>query len=42
MAISKWQLNPFERVMFKVALALAGILVAIRIGAIILASFYSR
>jgi hypothetical protein len=34
MAISNWQLNPFERVLFRVALALAGLLVAVRLGAV--------
>ena len=35
MAVSGWQLNRFERTLFRVALALAGILVVVRIGAVI-------
>ncbi len=37
MPLTSWQLNRFERVLFGVALALAGVLVAVRIGAIVLA-----
>ena len=37
MPFSNWQLNRFERVLFGVALTLAGLLVAVRIGAILLA-----
>ncbi|MGB2606176.1 MAG: hypothetical protein WBC78_21395 [Candidatus Sulfotelmatobacter sp.] len=29
-----WQMNRFERIMFRVALALAGLIVVIRLGAV--------
>lgn len=35
MAVSNWQLNRFERVLFWLALALAGVLVAVRVGAMV-------
>jgi len=34
MAASNWQLNPFERILFRVALVLAGLLVAVRLAAV--------
>ena len=34
MAVSEWQLNRFEKILFRVALALAAIIVAVRVGAI--------
>ena len=34
MAVSNWQLNPFERILFRLALALAGVVVAVRVGAV--------
>jgi len=37
MPVFNWQLNRFERVLFRVALALAGVLLAVRVGAIVLA-----
>lgn len=37
MAVSNWQLNPFERFLFRVALVLAGLLVAVRLGAVVIA-----
>jgi hypothetical protein len=36
MAVSGWQLNRFERTLFRVAIALAGLLVLVRIAAIVL------
>jgi len=35
MPASNWQLNRFERILFRVAIVLGGILVAVRIGAMI-------
>jgi hypothetical protein len=35
MPITNWQLNPFERILFRVALALGIILVAVRLAAIL-------
>ncbi len=35
MAVSRCQLNRFERILFSAALALAGLIVAVRIGAIV-------
>jgi hypothetical protein len=35
MAVSGFQLNPFERVLFRVALVLAALLVVVRVGAVI-------
>lgn len=32
MATSAWQMNRFERILFRVALALAGLIVVVRIG----------
>ena len=34
MPVSRWQLNRFERILFSVALALAALIVAIRVGAV--------
>jgi len=39
MAILGWQLNRFERILFWAAIILAGVLVVVRIGAIILLTF---
>ena len=39
MAVSEWQLNRFERVLFSVALILAGLLVIVRIGAVVILPF---
>jgi hypothetical protein len=36
MAVSRWQVNRFERMLFRAALILAGLILAVRIGAIIL------
>jgi hypothetical protein len=36
MAVSNWQLNRFERFLFRSALILAGLLVIARIGAMLL------
>jgi hypothetical protein len=36
MAVSHWQLNRFERVLFWAALILGGVLIGARIGAILL------
>jgi hypothetical protein len=41
MAISNWQMNRFERVLFGVALAIALLIVLVRIAAMILV-WYSR
>jgi hypothetical protein len=35
MAVSNWQLNRFERLLFRVALAVAVLLVAVRVGAVL-------
>ena len=35
MAVSNWQLNGFERVLFRLALALAAVIVAVRMGAVV-------
>jgi hypothetical protein len=32
MAVSAWQMNRFERILFRVAVCLAGLIVAVRIG----------
>jgi len=37
MPVCNWQRSRFERVLFAVALALAGVLIALRIGAIVMA-----
>jgi len=34
MTVSQWQLNRFERLLFKVALVLAIVIIAVRVGAI--------
>ena len=39
MAVSRWQLNRFERVLFWAALVLGGVLVAARLGAVIVLTF---
>lgn len=39
MAVSRWQLSRFERILFRAALVLAGLLVAARIGAIVILTF---
>jgi hypothetical protein len=36
MAVSSWQLNRFERFLFWAALVFAGVLIVVRIGAILL------
>jgi hypothetical protein len=36
MAVSGWQLNRFERFLFRAALVLAGVLILVRIGAMLL------
>jgi hypothetical protein len=36
MAVSSWQLNRFERMLFRAAVALAALLIAARIGAMLL------
>jgi len=33
MPASQWQLNRFERILFRIALGLAAIIVAVRVGA---------
>jgi len=35
MAASNWQLNRFERVLFRVAILLGAVLIAVRIGAML-------
>ena len=35
MAASNWQLNRFERILFRIALLLGAILVAVRLGAMV-------
>jgi len=35
MAVYKWQLNRFERLLFRLALALAAAVVAVRVGAVL-------
>ena len=35
MSASDWNLNPFERILFRVALLLAFVLISVRLGAII-------
>jgi hypothetical protein len=37
--VSRWQLNRFERVLFVAALALAAVIIAVRVGAIIVLSY---
>lgn len=39
MAVSGWELSRFERVLFVVALVLAGILIVVRIGAVLILPF---
>ena len=39
MAVSGWELNRFERVLFVLALVLAGILVMVRVGAVLILPF---
>ncbi len=38
MAASGWQLNRFERVLFWMALVLAGVLIVLRLGAVVFLS----
>lgn len=35
MPVSEWKLNPFERILFRVALVLAFVLIAVRVGAVL-------
>lgn len=35
MTVSGWQLNRFERILFRIALILAGIILAVRVGAVL-------
>jgi hypothetical protein len=37
--VSRWQLNRFERILFVAALALAAVIIAVRVGAIIVFSY---
>jgi hypothetical protein len=39
MAVSRWQLNRFERILFGAALALAVLIVAVRVGAILVMGY---
>jgi hypothetical protein len=39
MAVSRWQLSGFERILFRTALVLAGLLIAVRIGAVAILTF---
>ncbi len=39
MAISLWQMNRFERILFRIALALGILLISIRLGAIVVVWF---
>ena len=39
MAVSGWQLSRFERILLRAALVLAGLLVAVRIGAVVILTF---
>ena len=34
MAVSEWQMSRFERILFRIALALAVLIVAVRLGAV--------
>jgi NhaP-type Na+/H+ or K+/H+ antiporter len=40
MAVSGWQLNRFERFLFWAALVLAGLLIVVRIGAVLLLTMF--
>lgn len=42
MAVSGWQLNRFERALFWAALVLAGVLVVVRIAAMLLLTIFHR
>jgi hypothetical protein len=35
MSVSDWQMNRFERILFRVALSMAGLIIAVRIGAVL-------
>jgi Mg/Co/Ni transporter MgtE len=35
MAVSEWRMNRFERILFRAALILAGLIVAVRLGAVV-------
>jgi hypothetical protein len=39
MSISGWQLNQFERFLFWAALVLGGVLIVVRVGAMLLLTF---
>ena len=39
MVVSRWQLNRFERILFGAALALAVLIVAVRVGAILVMGY---
>jgi hypothetical protein len=39
MAVSGWQLNRFERILFKTALVLGGLLVVARIASVVILTF---
>ncbi len=40
MAVTGCQLNRFERILFKVALLLAGLLIVVRVGVMLLLTFF--
>lgn len=40
MAISGWRLNRFERILFRAAVLLAGLLILVRIGAIAVLTWF--
>lgn len=40
MAVSGWQLNRFERCLFWAALLVGGVLILVRIGAMLLLTFF--
>lgn len=42
MAGSEWQLNRFERILFRIALGLAAVIVAVRIGVIAMLWYLHR
>jgi len=39
MAISEWRLNRYERILFRVALVLAALVVAVRLGFVVVVGY---
>jgi len=39
MAISDWQMNRFEQILFRVALVLAGLVIAVRLGFVLVVGY---